>query len=89
MLAFLDPVINFSGLQLNPIRELQELCQSNNMELEFASSKKDNAYTVDVKVNGRNVSEYSSASNLSKKAATRKAAKQVILLLKVKFPEED
>lgn len=82
MLSFLDPVINFSGLQLNPIRELQELCQSHNMELDFASSKKDNTYTVEAKVNGKDVSKYSSASNFSKKAARRKVAKQMILKLK-------
>lgn len=39
MLSFLDPIINFSGLQFNPMRELQEFCQSHNTELEFASSK--------------------------------------------------
>ncbi|KAL8145327.1 dicer-like protein 4 isoform X2 [Apium graveolens] len=82
MLSFLDPVINFSGLQLSPIRELQELCQSHNLELEFASSKKDKTYTVEAKVNAKDVSEYSSASNFSKKAAKRNAAKQLILTLK-------
>ncbi|XP_063950515.1 dicer-like protein 4 isoform X1 [Daucus carota subsp. sativus] len=82
MLSFLDPVINFSGLQLNPIRELQELSQSYNMELEFASSKKDNTYIVDIKVKGKNVCEHSCASNISKKAAKRRAAKQVIRILK-------
>ena len=85
MLSFLDPVIHFSGLQLNPIRELQELSQSYNMELKFASSKKDNTYTVEIKVNGKDVCEHSSASNFSKKAAKRRAAKQLILILKVKF----
>ncbi|XP_017241588.1 dicer-like protein 4 isoform X3 [Daucus carota subsp. sativus] len=82
MLSFLDPVIHFSGLQLNPIRELQELSQSYNMELKFASSKKDNTYTVEIKVNGKDVCEHSSASNFSKKAAKRRAAKQLILILK-------
>ncbi|KAK1378826.1 Dicer-like protein 4 [Heracleum sosnowskyi] len=82
MLSFLDPVINFTRLQLNPIRELQELCQSHNMELEFASSRKENTYVVEAKVNGKNVSECSSASNFSKETAKREAAKQVILMLK-------
>ncbi|KAK1395919.1 hypothetical protein POM88_005782 [Heracleum sosnowskyi] len=82
MLSFLDPVINFSGLQLNPIRELQELCQAYNMEFEFASTEKENTYIVEAKVNGKDVSEYSSASNFSKKAAKRESAKQMILVLK-------
>ncbi|KAL8135966.1 hypothetical protein AgCh_010546 [Apium graveolens] len=55
-LTFLDPVINFSGLQLNPIRELHELCQAHNKDLEFASSEKDNTYIVEAKVNEKDVS---------------------------------
>lgn len=81
MLSFLDPVMNFSRLHLNPIRELQELCQSHNWDLDFVSSKKDK--TVEVKVNGKDIS--GCATNLSRKAAERMAAKQVISTLKVNF----
>lgn len=82
MLSFLDPVMSFSRFQLNPIRELQELCQSHNWDLNFVSSKKDKTFLVEAKVDGKDVSETSCAINLSRKAAKSKAAKQVILMLK-------
>ncbi|KAJ9557988.1 hypothetical protein OSB04_012602 [Centaurea solstitialis] len=53
MISFLDPVMKFSALQLNPIRELQELCQFYNWELTFPSVKKDGVFSVDAVVDGK------------------------------------
>lgn len=85
MLSFLDPIISFSSLQLCPIRELQELCQSYSWDLQFFPSKKGRNYSVEVKVNSSNFSASASATNLNKKDATRNAAQQIFPKLKVKL----
>ncbi|XP_075077543.1 dicer-like protein 4 isoform X1 [Nicotiana tabacum] len=82
MLSFLKPVMSFTRLQLNPKRELHELCQSYGWHLKFLASKKDSKYLVEAKVNGENVSEAASALNINKKAAARMAAQQVHSSLK-------
>nr|XP_024928613.2 dicer-like protein 4 [Ziziphus jujuba var. spinosa] len=82
MLSFLDPIISFSSLQLCPIRELQELCQSYSWDLQFFPSKKGRNYSVEVKVNSSNFSVSASATNLNKKDATRNAAQQIFPKLK-------
>nr|XP_016506314.1 PREDICTED: dicer-like protein 4 [Nicotiana tabacum] len=82
MLSFLKPVMSFTRLQLNPKRELHELCQSYGWHLKFLVSKKDSKYLVEAKVNGENVSEAASALNINKKAAARMAAQQVHSSLK-------
>ncbi|KAF3452999.1 hypothetical protein FNV43_RR03432 [Rhamnella rubrinervis] len=82
MLSFLDPILSFSSLQICPIRELQELCQSNSCDLKFLTTQKGRRYTVEAKVNGHNVHLSASASNLNKKDATRIAAQQIFPKLK-------
>ncbi|CAL5339512.1 unnamed protein product [Camellia sinensis] len=82
MLSFMDPVMSFSKLQLNPIRELQELCQFQNWDLEFPTLKKDGLFLVEVKVEGKKVCAAACATNLNRKAARRMAAQQVCEKLK-------
>lgn len=84
MISFLDPVMKFSALQLNPIRELQELCQFYNWELNFPSERKDRMFLVEAIVNGKQVHETASATNYNKKTAKRIACEQLYLSLKVK-----
>ncbi|KAI8023022.1 Dicer-like protein 4 [Camellia lanceoleosa] len=82
MLSFMDPVMSFSKLQLNPIRELQELCQFQNWDLEFPTLKKDGLFLVEVEVEGKKVCAAACATNLNRKAAKRMAAQQVCEKLK-------
>ncbi|XP_059635348.1 dicer-like protein 4 isoform X2 [Cornus florida] len=82
MLSFLDPVMSFSNLQLNPIRELQELCQSCNLNLQFPTLKKDGTYLVESKVNKEDFCASASATNINRKAAKRMAAQRIFARLK-------
>ncbi|XP_076937243.1 dicer-like protein 4 [Bidens hawaiensis] len=84
MISFLDPVMKFSAMQINPVRELQELCQSYNWELTFPSVKKDRTFSVDALVNGKDVLEFANASNFSKKTAKIIACHKLYLTLKAK-----
>ncbi|KAF5182541.1 Dicer-like protein, partial [Thalictrum thalictroides] len=82
MLSFLDPIMSFTSLQLNPVRELTELCQSRNWELQFSYSKRGGGFVVDAWVNGKSVHATGCGTNLSKKAAERTAARKIFLKLK-------
>lgn len=84
MISFLDPVMKFSALQLNPVRELQELCQYYNWELKFPSVKKDGAFLVEAIVDEIGVSDSASATNFNKKTAKRIACQKLYLSLKDK-----
>ncbi|KAM7263172.1 hypothetical protein ACFE04_000855 [Oxalis oulophora] len=84
MLSFLDPSKAFSSLQLNPIRDLHELCQSHGLELEFSASKVDRNFLVKAEVNGKNSSTTTSASDQSKKGATKMASHQMYDKLKAR-----
>lgn len=85
MTSFLDPIMKFSSsLQLSPTRDLQELCQSHNLELQFLSSKLAKAFSVDIKVIGNGVDETASATRPNKKEAFRIAAQLLFSKLKVK-----
>lgn len=88
MTSFLDPIMKFSSsLQLSPIRDLRELCQAHNLELEFLPmpSKLTKMFSVEAKVCGDNVSETASASGQNKKEACRIAS--LILLSKFKVKQ--
>ncbi|KAL9326120.1 hypothetical protein ACSQ67_006765 [Phaseolus vulgaris] len=77
MTSFLDPIMKFSSsLQLSPIRDLRELCQAHNLELELpsVSLKLTKLFSVEVKVSGDNVSETASATGQNKKEACRIAS---------------
>ena len=85
MLSFLDPVLNSSIVILNPFRELQELCQSHNWELQFPTLKKDRTFLVEAKVDGKNICLAASAINPNKKEAIRIASEKIFVKLKVKY----
>ncbi|XP_030456382.2 dicer-like protein 4 isoform X1 [Syzygium oleosum] len=82
MLSFLDPIMSFSNFQLNPKRELQELCQSRNLILKFSVSKKGVSYSVETKVSCEDECATASVTNLNKQDALRNSAQQVIEQLK-------
>ncbi|XP_058067534.1 endoribonuclease Dicer homolog 4-like isoform X3 [Magnolia sinica] len=82
MFNFLDPAPH---LQLSPIRELQELCQSFNFELTFPWLKKDRGtFSVEAVVNVNGVRSTGHAINLSRKVAKRMAAEEVLSKLKAR-----
>ncbi|XP_030546666.1 dicer-like protein 4 [Rhodamnia argentea] len=82
MLSFLDPIMSFSNFQLNPKRELQELCQSRNLTVHFSVSKKGVSYSVETKVPYKDECATASVTNLNKQDALRNSAQQVIEQLK-------
>ncbi|XP_050272142.1 dicer-like protein 4 isoform X2 [Quercus robur] len=82
MLSFLDPIMRFSSFQLSPIRELQELCQSYNLDLKTVPSKKGRMFSVEVQVNREDVCVTASATNLNKKDAIRVASQKILAKLK-------
>ncbi|XP_042491944.1 endoribonuclease Dicer homolog 4 [Macadamia integrifolia] len=81
MLSFVDPIMSFSSLQFNPVREVQELCQHFNWELQFRSSETRDAFVVEAHVVGEDLPSSGSARNINKEAAKRMAAKQLLLKL--------
>ncbi|GFS41663.1 dicer-like 4 [Actinidia rufa] len=82
VLSFMDPVISFSKLQLNPVRGLQELCQFYSWKAESPLSKKDGMFNVEAKVTGANVCATACAANSNGKGATRMSAQEIIGTLK-------
>ncbi|XP_061375757.1 dicer-like protein 4 isoform X1 [Gastrolobium bilobum] len=85
MTSFLDPIMKFSSsLQLSPIRDLQELCQSHNLDVEFLPSKltKNKKFSVEAKVTGNGVCETASATSENKKEASRIASQLLFSNLK-------
>ncbi|GMI92533.1 DICER-LIKE 4, dicer-like 4 [Hibiscus trionum] len=80
MLSLLDPVKRLSSVQLDPIREVTELCQSRNRELKFLPSKSGRNFSVDAYA--RDVSVSIPAINTNKKDAIRTAAHQLYVKLK-------
>ncbi|KAM6579905.1 hypothetical protein CsatA_003679 [Cannabis sativa] len=85
MLSFLDRIISFSTLQLNPLRELLELFQSSSDHGDnlYTVTKKDDLYVVEAKVKVKdNVYATASATNKSMKEAKKTAAEQIIAELK-------
>lgn len=83
MLSLLDPVVNTSKMQFNPVRELKELCQSYNWDLQFSKLKKNGEFLVEPKVDDAEVSATACASNINGKTAKRMAARQFLECLKV------
>lgn len=72
-----------SSLQLSPIRDLQELCQSNGLQLQFLKSKTNRMFSVEAQVTAKDVSETASATSISQKEAARIASQVVFSKLKV------
>ncbi|KAJ9688889.1 hypothetical protein PVL29_014506 [Vitis rotundifolia] len=82
MLSILDRIMSFSDLQLNPIRELQELCQHHNWDLQFPTVKQGGTFLVEAKVSGENICTTASATNANRKDARRIASHQLFTKLK-------
>ncbi|CAN1318513.1 Dicer-like protein 4 [Linum perenne] len=82
VLSFLDPIMKCPNLQVNYVRELRELCQSYNWVLDFQESKKGRVFLVEVTVASKDLSLSASASDLSKKEATKIASQKVYERLK-------
>ncbi|KAJ6698597.1 DICER-RELATED [Salix purpurea] len=82
MLSFLDPIKSFSNLQINPVRELKEICQSHNWDFEVPASKKGRTFSVDVKLSGKDMNISACASNSNKKEAIRMASEKIYARLK-------
>jgi endoribonuclease Dicer len=82
MLSFLDPVKNLSNLQISPIKELIELCQSYKWDREISATKKDGAFTVELKVTKNGCCLTVSATGRNKREGTKKAAQLMITNLK-------
>ncbi|XP_019453233.1 PREDICTED: dicer-like protein 4 isoform X2 [Lupinus angustifolius] len=75
MTSFLDPIMKFSStLQLSPVRDLQELCQSHNLDLEFQTTKLTKMFSVEAKVTRDGVSKSASATGQSIKEASKMAS---------------
>lgn len=85
MLSFLDPVKNLSNLQISPVKELIELCQSYKWDREISVTKKDGAFSVELKVTKKGCCLTASATGRNKREGTKKAAQLMIKYLKVIF----
>nr|WOD55120.1 DICER-like protein 4 [Abelmoschus esculentus] len=80
MLSLLDPIKGLSSVQLSPIREVTELCQSLNWELKFLPSGNGRKFSVDAHAGDVSVSTAEIYTN--KKDAIRTAAHQLYVKLK-------
>ncbi|KAJ0973518.1 hypothetical protein J5N97_021477 [Dioscorea zingiberensis] len=79
MLKLLDPVLSFSSLQLNPVRELRELCQYKNFDLQFPDPVKiSGGFSVRIEIHASDNLLSFSATNHSSKAARRMAAQEAL-----------
>ncbi|KAJ0266449.1 Dicer-like protein 4 [Hirschfeldia incana] len=82
MLSFLDPVKNLSNLQLSPVKELLEYCQFYKWDREISATKKDGAFSVELKVTKKGSCLTASATGRNKKESTKKAAQLMLTNLK-------
>ncbi|KAM0933866.1 hypothetical protein DsansV1_C34g0226111 [Dioscorea sansibarensis] len=85
MLKLLNPILSFSSLKLNPVRELRELCQCKNFELQFPDHEKvrgDYLVRIEIRANGELLSF--TATNHSSKVARRMAAQEALRVLKAR-----
>ncbi|KAG1358937.1 putative Endoribonuclease Dicer [Cocos nucifera] len=83
MLTLLKPVLSFSSLQINPIRELRELCQCYDFELGLPDPVKiKEGYFVKVEVDAKGNLLTCTATNQNSKAARRMAAQEALSKLK-------
>lgn len=86
VLMLLKPVLTFSDMHMNPMREIRELCQCHELELGLPKPTKANGeYHVKVEVNINNKVISSGAANRNSKVARKLAAKETLSKLKVYF----
>lgn len=86
MLSFLNPMMSFSSLEINPNRELTELCQSYGLDLECPFTEKGAKFLVEAKLS-RNDDVLFAVTTLdvSKKEAERICSQKLLQKLKVIF----
>ncbi|EPS58332.1 hypothetical protein M569_16483, partial [Genlisea aurea] len=77
----LDPMVTPETLPMHPVRELQERCQHQAEGLEYKASRSGNVATVEVYIDGIQVSV---ARNSQKKMAQKLAARNALAALKEK-----
>ncbi|MED6180828.1 endoribonuclease Dicer [Stylosanthes scabra] len=83
MTSFLDPIMKFSSsLQLSPKRDLQELCQSHNLDLQLQATKLTKTFSVEAKVTVNGICRTAVATGQSIKEATRIASQKLFSELK-------
>ncbi|XP_006653591.1 endoribonuclease Dicer homolog 4 [Oryza brachyantha] len=83
MLMLLKPVLTFSNMHTNPMRELRELCQCNGFELGLPKPvKADGEFHVRVEVNIKSKVIICTAANRNSKAARKFAAQETLSKLK-------
>ncbi|KAL1189126.1 Dicer-like protein 4 [Cardamine amara subsp. amara] len=82
MLSVLDPVKNLSNLQLSPVKELIELCQSYKWDREISAINKDGAFCVELKVTKKGCCLTASANGRNKREGMKKVAQLMITNLK-------
>ncbi|CAH9093430.1 unnamed protein product [Cuscuta europaea] len=84
VLSLVDPTSCFSRLQLNPLRELIELCQFYGWDLKFQKRRSVGKCIVKAEVEGKEVSATASAINRNSKTAKQMASEQTLALLRAK-----
>ncbi|KQJ83511.1 hypothetical protein BRADI_5g15337v3 [Brachypodium distachyon] len=83
VLMLLKPVLSFSGMHMNPMREIRELCQCNELELGLPKPMKaDGEYHVKVEVNINSTMISCTAANRNSKVARKLAARETLSKLK-------
>ncbi|XBJ03091.1 hypothetical protein VPH35_022331 [Triticum aestivum] len=83
VLMLLKPVLSFSDMHMNPMREIRELCQSHELELGLPEPMKaDGEYHVKVEVNINSQVISSAAANRNSKVARKFAAQETLSKLK-------
>uniref|UniRef100_A0A0D9W711 Dicer-like protein 4 n=1 Tax=Leersia perrieri TaxID=77586 RepID=A0A0D9W711_9ORYZ len=83
MIMLLKPVLTFSNMHTNPMRELRELCQCHGFELGLPKPiKADVEYHVKVEVNIKSKMIICTAANRNSKAARKFAAQETLSKLK-------
>lgn len=84
VLKLLHPVLCFSAVQLNPVRELRELCQSCNFNLDFPRRVAVNGeYKVQVIVTAKERTLTFTAVDRNSKFARTMASREALSKLKV------
>ncbi|URE34706.1 hypothetical protein MUK42_13295 [Musa troglodytarum] len=85
MLSLLRPVLDFSSFQINPLRELRELCQYFNFAMRLPDPVKVGGdYCVKVETDVKDEHLMFTSTNKSSKTARRMAAQEALSMLKAR-----
>ncbi|XP_009418500.3 endoribonuclease Dicer homolog 4 isoform X1 [Musa acuminata AAA Group] len=85
MLSLLGPVLDFSSFQINPLRELRELCQYFNFAMRLPDPVKVGGdYCVKVEADVKDEHLMFTSTNKNSKTARRMAAQEVLSMLKAR-----